>query len=80
MQNQIKQAYIPFWDWEDYKAGMWRKLPKSQELDMLNKCIKFTGNHVKYGDAMRVVVDKWHKTMLKNHQKQQKFDKKLPNR
>ena len=60
----IKQVYIPYWEWEDYINGMWRKVPKEQELEMLIKAIKFTGNHIKYGGAMLEVSKKWPKTML----------------
>jgi hypothetical protein len=60
----IKQVYVPYWKWEDYINGMWRKVPKEQELAMLIKAIEFTGNHIKYGSAMLEVSKKWPKTML----------------
>jgi hypothetical protein len=28
----MKQIYHPYWKWEDYKAGMWRKLTKDEEM------------------------------------------------
>lgn len=65
MQNQkIKQVWIPYWDWEDWKHGMWRKLPKEQEAEMLERCIEFTGNWVLYGEWMQRVVQEWPLTML----------------
>ena len=45
---------------------MWAKLDKSAEQIYLQKAIKFTGNHVLYGNAMKEVVYKWKNTML-NH-------------
>jgi len=60
----MKQIYIPHTEWEDRVNGMWRKLPKDKEDDMLIKAIEFTGDHVKYGSAMREVSARWIKTML----------------
>jgi hypothetical protein len=60
----IKQVYVPFWEWEDYINGMWRKVTKEQEIEMLIKAIEFTGDHIKYGNAMLEVSQKWPKTML----------------
>lgn len=51
-------------EWEDFKNGMWRTLPKDEEHDMLVKVIEFTGDHVKYGEAMKRVVYEWPRTML----------------
>jgi len=58
------QQYVPYWEWEDWKNGMWRKLPKDEETEMLEKAVEFTGDHIKYGKAMRVVVKEWPRTML----------------
>ena len=60
----MEQVFIPYWDWEDWKNGMWRKLNPKDEAVMLKKAIKFTGDHIKYGDAMKKVVNEWPKTML----------------
>jgi hypothetical protein len=60
----IKQVYVPFWEWEDYINGMWRKVTKEQEIEMLIKAIEFTGDHIKYGNAMLEVSQKWPQTML----------------
>ena len=58
------QVYKPYWEWEDYLNGMWRKIPKNEEAKMIKKAIDFTGDHVKYGDAMLEVSKMWPKTML----------------
>jgi len=43
---------------------MWRKLPKEEELEMLQKSIIFTGDWVRYGEAMGEVIKAWPRTML----------------
>jgi hypothetical protein len=43
---------------------MWRKLPKEQEQGMLLIAIEFTGDHIKYGNAMKQVIYEWPRTML----------------
>ncbi len=55
----IKQVYIPYWYWEDWLNGMWSKT----EFD-IKLAISFTGNHKKYGNAMKKVIKKWPYTML----------------
>ena len=55
---KIKQVYIPYWEWEDYLAGMWGKDDRVQEA------VDFTGNHILYGNAMKEVIQAWPKTML----------------
>src|SRR6478735_2903390 len=62
--RSMKQVYIPYWDWEDFKNGMWRKLPKDQEPESVKKAIEFTGDHELYGMAMQFVITDWPKTML----------------
>ncbi len=59
---RIKQVWIPYWDWEDWKAGMWRKVENEEEL--LVKCVEFTGNWILYGEWMQKVVKEWPLTML----------------
>lgn len=58
------RIYTPYWEWEDWKAGMWRKVTDEEYYKYLNLAIEFTGDWVKYGHAMRIVVFKWHRTML----------------
>lgn len=58
------RVYKPYWVWEDYKNGMWRKVDKNTEIVLLDMAIKFTGNHVLYGNAMSQVASSWKNTML----------------
>lgn len=60
----MKQVYTPWWLWEDYHAGMWRKVPKDEEPLFLKSAIEFTGDHIRYGNAMWIVVNLWGNTML----------------
>jgi len=58
------QEYVPYWEWEDWLNGMWRKLPKDHEGEWINKAVEFTGDHIRYGSAMKEVVNEWPRTML----------------
>jgi len=62
----MKQKYHPYKDWEDYKAGMWRKLPASEEPTMLDEAIRFTGNAAEYGVWMMKVAQSWEKACEHN--------------
>lgn len=56
----IKQVYIPYYEWEDFINGMWGKGDESR----LQETIEFTGDHAKYGEAMKEVIIAWPRTML----------------
>lgn len=60
----IKQVYIHYLEWEDFHAGMWRR--SSDEVADLESAIEFTGDHIRYGAAMRRVIKAWPRTMLHN--------------
>lgn len=62
----MKRVYHPYWLWEDYKNGMWNKIPKSEEDEILNLAIQFTSNYKEYGSAMIEVVECWPYTMEHN--------------
>jgi hypothetical protein len=62
----MKQIFHPYWDWEDYKAGMWNKLTRQEELRLLPLAVEFTGDHFMYGNAMMRVVVEWPITMEHN--------------
>jgi hypothetical protein len=64
-KKKIKQVYIPYWEWEDWKAGMWRKIESAEEeFRLLEAATAFTGDHILYGGAMKEVITEWPKTML----------------
>lgn len=60
----IEQQYIPYWEWEDFINGMWRRLDKEDEPRMIKLAVDFTGDHNKYGNAMRDVIFAWPRTMI----------------
>ena len=62
----MKQVYIKYSKWECYKNGMWSKVSKSVEDEMLKSAIEFTSDHILYGNAMNEVIYKWDNTMV-NH-------------
>lgn len=57
---KIKQIFVPYTEWEDWLNGMWRRGDES----LLQPAIEFTGDWVKYGDAMGEVIEAWPKTVL----------------
>ena len=61
---RIKQQFVPWWEWEDYINGMWRKLPKDEEPEAIERAIEFTGDWLRYGKAMQSVSMAWPRTML----------------
>lgn len=61
---KITQVYIPYWEWEDFINGMWRKVTETEESEFLTQAMQFTGDDIKYGQAMRDVIKAWPKTML----------------
>lgn len=63
-QKKIKQVYVPYWEWEDWINGMWRKLKQEDEPLQLQKAIEFTGDWNRYGEAMQNVINAWPRTML----------------
>lgn len=62
----VRQVFHPYWKWEDFLAGMWRKVSKDEETQLLKIAIEFTGDHVRYGAAMQRVVKEWPITMEHN--------------
>ena len=53
----MKQVWHRYEHWEDYKAGMWRKVTNEDEL--LKVAIEFTGDHIRYGAAMLRAIVEW---------------------
>ncbi len=63
-QKKPKQQYVHYLEWEDFHAGMWRRVDNEDEW--LKRAIEFTGDHVLYGHWMRIVIEQWPRTMLHN--------------
>lgn len=62
----MKQVWVSWDRWEDYRAGMWRKVASAEFHELLELAVTFTCNHIEYGEAMQRVVFAWPQTMLHN--------------
>lgn len=62
----MKPIYHPYWEWEDWNAGMWRKPMPSEESQLLRKAIEFTGDAELYGSFMIRVTQEWPKACEHN--------------
>lgn len=58
----MKQVFYNYKEWEDYQAGVWRKVEPEEERELLSWAIEFTGDAEKYGYAMKQVAKYWPKT------------------
>ena len=58
----MKQKWVPYTEWEDYKFGMWGK--SNDEDNDLKKAIEFTSDYLRYGHAMGKVSIAWPMTMI----------------
>lgn len=63
---KTRQIFVHYELWEDYHAGMWRKVAKDEEEIFLKMAIKFTGDHILYGRAMLRVTQEWPNTCMHN--------------
>jgi hypothetical protein len=63
---KIKQIYHPYYLWEDYINGMWKKAEKESEQDLIKKATEFMSDHEKFGEAMNKVVENWKYTCEHN--------------
>jgi len=59
-RGNLKQVFIPYYEWEDWLNGMWARGNESQ----LHQAIEFTGSWRVYGEAMEEVIEAWPRTML----------------
>lgn len=55
----MNRIYHPFHVWEDWKAGMWRRVSGEDERELLAKAIEFTGDAELYGQWMNQVIVQW---------------------
>lgn len=55
----MKRIWHPYWLWEDWKHGMWRKVAATERKEFLKNAIEFTGNAELYGEYMMRVVQTW---------------------
>lgn len=62
----MRRIYHPYWDWEDWRAGMWRVVSGKERKQLFEKAIAFTGNAELYGSYMRRVIVEWPKACEHN--------------
>lgn len=62
----MDKKYYPYWEWEEYKEGMWRTTSNEERKKLLKKAIKFTGNYKLYGKYMLQVIKLWEKSCEQN--------------
>jgi hypothetical protein len=55
----MKRKYHPFNIWEENKFGLWKMMCGKEKEEMLQKAIKFTGDHLLYGSFMLRAVKEW---------------------
>jgi hypothetical protein len=55
----MKKMWHPYQLWEEFHAGMWRRLPLEMEEPYRTLAIKFTEDAYLYGYYMMRVVDCW---------------------
>jgi hypothetical protein len=55
----IKQIFHPYSKWECGKNGMWEDVLGAKSEKMIELAVKFTSNHILYGEAMRKVIYTW---------------------
>lgn len=55
----MKRIWHPYWNWEEWKAGMWRRVSKEDEAVLLPLAIEFTGNTDLYGSFMIKATNEW---------------------
>lgn len=55
----LNKIWHPYWEWDDYKAGMWRTVSGKERKAFLKKAYEFTSDADKYGEAMMKVIKLW---------------------
>jgi hypothetical protein len=55
----MRRVWHPYWNWEEWKAGMWRIVSKDEERKLLPVAFAFTGDANLYGTAMFRVIEEW---------------------
>lgn len=60
----VKQVWVQYTLWEDFKAGMWRRVTPEEHKLLLPIAVDFMANSVMYGKAMSEVLVAWPNTML----------------
>jgi len=60
----MEQIFIPYWEWEDWKNGMYKSTPKEEEKKDIKKAKIFMSQTDLFGKNMKLVISEWGNTML----------------
>ena len=55
----MNRIWHPYTEWEEYHAGMWRKVDNQEENRFLSAAVEFTGDAELYGKNMIRVINEW---------------------
>jgi hypothetical protein len=55
----MRKVWHPYWDWEDWKAGMWARVSADVERELFPIAVEFTGDPDLYGSFMMRVINEW---------------------
>lgn len=55
--SRTRQVWHPWYEWEEVAHNMWGTVPDRDA--MLERAVRFTGDHALYGSFMRRVVVEW---------------------
>lgn len=56
---KLIRIWHPYWAWEEYSAGMWRRIHGIERDQFLQQAITFTGDTELYGSWMLKVTEVW---------------------
>jgi len=55
----MKRLYYPFYEWEDFKNGMYNKVMKSKESYYIDLSIRLLSNRKEFLDTMILILEHW---------------------
>lgn len=58
-QYKFKRIWHPYWAWEEYAAGMWRRFHGLEREQFFKQAVEFTGDPDLYGLWMLKVTEAW---------------------
>ena len=53
----MSRTWHPYWNWECYQHGMWKRVPRDQERELILKAVAFTGDTELYGLWMMRAIE-----------------------
>lgn len=59
LKKNSKRIYHNYLDWEEFHAGMWRKVPSKDRARLVDTAEAFTGDAALYGEYMMRVIKMW---------------------